>query len=81
VRLSEILKEVSHDSVNRFLLRERYTGKDLYQSVESSIKKEGGILSVDDTVLDKPYSNTSKALLICTLTLCHPSRAPALGIY
>lgn len=64
VRLSEILKEVSHDSVNRFLVRESYTGKDLYKSVEPNIKKEGGVLSVDDTVLDNPYSNTSKALLI-----------------
>jgi len=64
VRLGEILKGVSHDSVNRFLLRESYTGKDLYKSVEPNIKKEGGVLSVDDTVLDKPYSNTSKALLI-----------------
>jgi hypothetical protein len=64
VRLSEILKEVSHDSVNRFLCRENYTGKDLYKSIEPNIKKEGGVLSVDDTVLDKPYSDSSKALLI-----------------
>jgi hypothetical protein len=64
VRLGEILKDVSHDSVNRFLLRESYTGQDLYQSVEPNINKEGGVLSVDDTVIDKPYSNTSKADLI-----------------
>ena len=30
VRLAEILAELSHDSVNRFLLRERYTPKDLW---------------------------------------------------
>jgi hypothetical protein len=30
VRLSEILEELSHDSVNRFLLREQYTPKDLF---------------------------------------------------
>jgi hypothetical protein len=64
VRLGEILQEVSHDSVNRFLLRETYTGEDLYKSVEPNIKKEGGVLSVDDTVLDKPYSNPSKTELI-----------------
>lgn len=64
MRLGEILKDVSHDSVNRFLCREDYKGKDLYQSVESNIHKDGGVLSVDDTVLDKPYSNTSKAELI-----------------
>ena len=30
VRLAEILEDVSHDSINRFLLREAYTPKDLY---------------------------------------------------
>lgn len=28
--MAEILKEVSHDSINRFLLRERYGPKDLF---------------------------------------------------
>jgi hypothetical protein len=31
-RLAEILGDVSHDSVNRFLLRERYEPKDLRTS-------------------------------------------------
>ena len=30
VRLAEILEDISHDSVNRFLLRERYTPEDLF---------------------------------------------------
>lgn len=36
VRLSEILSELSHDSVNRFLRREPYTPKDLFNEVKES---------------------------------------------
>lgn len=47
---------ISHDSVNRFLDRERYEAKDLYDQAIVNLKPEGGIVSVDDTVIDKPYS-------------------------
>lgn len=47
---------VSHDSVNRFLHRESYTGQDLFAEVRSLLNLKGGTLSVDDSVLDKPYS-------------------------
>lgn len=47
---------VSHDSVNRFMYRESYTGEDLFNEVSSLLNVEGGTLSVDDSVLDKPYS-------------------------
>lgn len=50
---------ISHDSVNRFLLRENYEPLDLYTESMSYIDSVGGTLSVDDTVLDKPYA-TSK---------------------
>lgn len=56
-RLAEILGETSHDSVNRFLLRERYEPKDLFLEVSQHINLTGGILSGDDTVIDKPYSD------------------------
>lgn len=56
-RLAEILENVSHDSVNRFLLRERYEPKDLFDTVRKIIDIQGGILSVDDTVVEKHYSN------------------------
>ncbi len=36
-RLAEILGDVSHDSVNRFLLRERYEPKDLFAIVKEII--------------------------------------------
>ena len=63
-RLAEILEDVSHDSVNRFLLRERYEPKDLFNIVTDIINLEGGILSVDDTVIEKLYSNPKYAELI-----------------
>lgn len=55
-RLSEVMA-ISHDSVNRFLERERYTPEDLFNEVRSDLILKGGTLSVDDSVLDKPYSH------------------------
>jgi hypothetical protein len=54
-RLAEIM-DISHDSANRFLQRERYEGKDLYNESAPLLNLKGGTLSVDDSVLDKPYS-------------------------
>ncbi len=64
VRLSEILADLSHDSVNRFLLRERYTPKDLFDEVKGELNLESGTLSVDDSVEDKPYRDPSKSALV-----------------
>ncbi|OQK16133.1 transposase [Methyloprofundus sedimenti] len=47
---------ISHDSVNRFLNRESYTGRDLYNEASPTLNLKGGTLSVDDSVLDKPHS-------------------------
>ena len=47
---------ISHDSVNRFLNRESYSGRDLYNEASPTLDLKGGTLSVDDSVLDKPYS-------------------------
>ena len=48
--------KISHDSINRFLLREAYEPKDLFEEVKPFINPVGGTLSIDDSVLDKPYS-------------------------
>ncbi|AUB43347.1 IS4 transposase (plasmid) [Nostoc flagelliforme CCNUN1] len=56
-RLAEIMEDLSHDSVNRFLLRERYEPKDLFNEVKGYINLIDGTLSGDDTVIDKPHSN------------------------
>lgn len=58
-RLAEILGDVSHDSINRFLLRERYELKDLFDELKQHIDLIDGTLSGDDTVIDKPYRDTT----------------------
>jgi Transposase DDE domain len=54
-RLGEVMN-ISHDSVNRFLNRESYDGKDLFNEVKPLLNLCGGTLSIDDSVLDKPYA-------------------------
>lgn len=56
-RLAEILEGLSDDSINRFLLRERYDPKDLFDELKQHIELIGGTLSGDDTVIDRPDSN------------------------
>ena len=51
------LMGISHDSVNRFLNRESYSPCDLFSEVKSQVNMIGGTLSIDDSVLDKPYAN------------------------
>ena len=53
-RLAEVM-HISHDSVNRFLLREHFTPCDLFNEVKSGVNLKGGTLRVDDSVFDKPY--------------------------
>jgi hypothetical protein len=64
MRLGKVMGELSHDSVNRFLLREQYTPRDLFDEVKAHLILVGGILSVDDSVIDKPYSDPKKTELI-----------------
>lgn len=63
-RLAEIMENLSHDSVNRFLLRERYEPKDLFEEIKPNINLVGGTLSGDDTVIDKPHSDPKITELI-----------------
>ena len=64
VRLSSILEKMSHDSVNRFLLREKYEPKDLFDEFKKHLKLVGGTLSVDDSVEDKPYRDDKKSAFV-----------------
>jgi hypothetical protein len=64
VRLSEVMESLSHDSINRFLLRENYTPQDLFNEVKEHLNLVGGIASGDDSVLDKPYSDPEKTDLM-----------------
>lgn len=56
--------DLSHDSVNRFLLREQYEPKDLFDQVSPHINLIGGTISGDDTIIDKPYSEQNLVELI-----------------
>jgi Transposase DDE domain len=51
------IMNISHDSVNRFLNRESYSPLDLFNEIKGELTLKGGTLSVDDSVLDKPYSH------------------------
>lgn len=64
--MAEILQDISHDSINRFLLRERYEPKDLFDGLVANgwIVLMGGTVSADDTVLEKLYSNPEKMDLL-----------------
>ena len=54
-RLSDVMG-ISHDSVNRFLLRESYAPRDPFEEASRSLNLQGGTLNVDDSTFDKPYS-------------------------
>ena len=54
-RLGDVMG-VSHGSVNRFLLRESYGPRDLFNEAHRLLNPVGGTLNVDDSTLDKPYS-------------------------
>ncbi len=43
VRLSEVMEGVSHDSVNRFLLREDYTPPELFNEVKEPLNLVEGL--------------------------------------
>ena len=65
VRLSEVSGgEFAHDAANRFLNREAFSPRDLFEEMRALIVWEEGVLSVDDTVLDKPYSQEGKTELV-----------------
>ena len=49
---------ISHHCVNRFLHRENYQPKDMFNEAAEALCLVGGTLSVDDSVFDKPYSHS-----------------------
>jgi hypothetical protein len=63
VKASEVL-EISHDEINRFLLSNQFSGKDLFAAVQQGLSLSGGVLSVDDSVLDKPFTNPATTELV-----------------
>ena len=57
VELSKVSPEsMAHDAVSRWLSTEKLTPKLLWQKSQPMVNKQGGYLVIDDSVLDKPYS-------------------------
>ncbi len=55
--LSEHVADVSHDKINRYLKKEKFTPSSLWNTVKNLIiSDEDGYILFDDTVLDKRYS-------------------------
>ena len=63
VKASQVL-EVSHDEINRFLLSNEFSGKDLFAAVKQGLCSTGGVLTVDDSVLDKPFTDPATTELV-----------------
>jgi len=66
--LADLLEgEISHDKVSRFLKQSEFGSKDLWKYVKSEVrkleKKKGGVLIIDDTIEEKPYTDENE--IIC----------------
>ena len=65
VRLAEVSGGAfAHDAANRFLNREEFSPRDLFEEARPLMQMAGGTLSVDDSVLEKPYSKEGKVDLV-----------------
>lgn len=68
VGLSELLQgQISHDKITRFLNSKDLFSKDLWEYIKPEIRKieqkEGGVLTLDDTIEEKPYTDENE--IIC----------------
>lgn len=56
--MSEHLRDVSHDAINHYLLRDKLSPSKLWEHVKQDIEySPNGVIVYDDTVLDKSHSN------------------------
>lgn len=63
--LSRLLPELSHDAVTRFLSQQPLSDRDLWKVIKSQVRaveSEEGVLIIDDTVQEKPYSDESELI-------------------
>jgi hypothetical protein len=65
--LSDLLdNEISHDQITRFLSKEDFGSKDLWQLVKKDVRKNedivGGVLIFDDTVEEKTYTDENEVI-------------------
>ena len=62
IGLSNLLDgALSHDQITRFLNRNEYSSKDLWEYVKADADRveqtKGGVLIIDDTIEEKPYTD------------------------
>ncbi|MCF6157696.1 MAG: IS701 family transposase [wastewater metagenome] len=62
VELSKVapFKDISHDSISRFLANSHFTPSELWNQVKSLVDKTTGYLICDDSLLDKRYSKVNE---------------------
>ena len=63
--LSQLLPEISHDQITRFLAQKPLTDRDLWKIVKPHVRKmqsEDGVLIIDDSVEEKPYTDESELI-------------------
>ena len=53
--------EISHDKITRFLNNNEFSSKDLWKYVKPTVrrieKEKGGVLIIDDSIEEKPYTD------------------------
>ncbi len=54
---------IAHDAINRMLHRREPNSEDLWQEAKALVERDGGLLELDDSTLDKPYAK--KMELVC----------------
>jgi hypothetical protein len=52
----DIINKPAHDSFTRLLQRQPLSSENLWNEVKTFVKNDQGVLIIDDTVLEKPYS-------------------------
>lgn len=59
--------QISHDKITRFLNRNHFGSKELWQYVKSEVhqhqEEQGGVLIIDDTIEEKPYTDENE--IVC----------------
>jgi hypothetical protein len=57
---------LSHDQITRFLNRNEYSSKDLWQYVKADVRRheqtKGGVLIIDDAIEEKPYTDENEII-------------------
>ena len=63
IRLARLLEDLSHDSVNRFLLRERYGARDLFNMVSPQSVFEKSLRYSQEAFLRPPDYEINQSIL------------------